>query len=208
MTADRLCCQNGCSEVPTAHVRKQNDMIEYEERDSVLLAIGFASYAEYLNSRKWAQIRNRVLTKRGKCACCGEPATEVHHKDYRQETMIGADISGLVPVCSACHDIAEFNSDGSKATLAAANRSIDMLSSLDSISLPAQQRPWREVKADSLQDVRELRVLKTPSHLNKRKMIRDKIPQELLIQVEKKTVKKPEPIGRSYRLLMPPLPRP
>lgn len=183
-------------------------MIEYEERDAVLRAIGFASYSDYLKSRKWARIRNRVLKKRGKCACCGDTANEVHHKDYRQQTMIGADLSGLVPVCSACHDIAEFNSDGSKATLAAANRSIDMLSSLESIAIPKQQRPWREVKADSVQDVRALRVLKTASHLNKRRMIRDKIPKELLIQVEKKTVKKPEPIGRSYRLLMPPLPKP
>jgi hypothetical protein len=177
-------------------------MIEYEQRDAVLRAIGFGSYAEYLNSRLWARIRHRVLKKRKTCVCCGEPANEVHHKDYSLETMKGERLSGLSPLCSTCHDIAEFDADGSKATLGSANQKIDMLSALDRTPMPRRQSPlWQRPVELSDKALKRERA-KYPS---KRKMILAAIPAELIPSPSPEVTTKRPSIPRGMRMLMPAL---
>jgi hypothetical protein len=97
-------------------------MIEYTRRDALLKELGFASYAEYLQSDLWARIRRRVLGRyRSKCQACGGPASEVHHKHYSLKVLSGKHIIGLKAICRECHARIEF-ADGMKTALPVANR--------------------------------------------------------------------------------------
>ena len=81
-------------------------------RDTILSRMGFSNYAEYLSSSLWRAIRNRAMKKAGKkCSVCGEPATEVHHRDYSEATLRGTDAGSLTCLCAVCHDLAEFDGD-------------------------------------------------------------------------------------------------
>jgi hypothetical protein len=76
----------------------------YEYRDKVLLRMGFASYREYLNSDLWQSIRDRVLSENKKCRCCKVNDSQcVHHHDYKQHTLKGKTLRGLVALCNECH---------------------------------------------------------------------------------------------------------
>jgi hypothetical protein len=89
--------------------------VEYEQRNMVLSRMGFNTYADYLNSSLWRAIRNRALKQaKGKCALCGEDASEVHHTSYSEDVMRGKDQSGVTCLCHTCHDLAEF--DGERKT--------------------------------------------------------------------------------------------
>jgi hypothetical protein len=70
-----------------------------------LAALGFASYAAYLNSALWAGIRARVYGTKGRicirCKC--HAATQIHHVNYEPDTLSGRSIIGLVPICRPCH---------------------------------------------------------------------------------------------------------
>jgi hypothetical protein len=94
-------------------------------RDASLKALGFRSYADYLRSPMWRQISANVLAKaRYRCKCCGERATQVHHKSYDVTTMRGANRGNLIPMCGACHKAAEFDGER-KVELAEANARAD-----------------------------------------------------------------------------------
>jgi hypothetical protein len=63
-------------------------------------------YREYLASRLWRDIRKQVLeTAHHECAGCADRATEVHHRDYRPRVLSGEDLSPLVALCRACHEM-------------------------------------------------------------------------------------------------------
>ena len=66
------------------------------------------SYNEYLASPEWASIRLEVLRLHDhECACCGEKATQVHHRDYRPRVLRGEDMNALVLVCKRCHELVD-----------------------------------------------------------------------------------------------------
>lgn len=58
---------------------------------------------EYLKSAAWKAKREKVMERDNKkCIYCGEKATEVHHKDYKD---IGQeDLSNLIALCNRCHN--------------------------------------------------------------------------------------------------------
>ena len=90
----------------------------YATRNETLKKIGFGSYAEYLRSDLWACVRERAFTMKGKaCVRCGRKATSLHHADYKEPTLTGDDVSGLLPVCGRCHEMAERGPDGAKTTI-------------------------------------------------------------------------------------------
>lgn len=94
----------------------------YALRNKVIEDMGFASYAEYLRSGLWRSIRARVL-KRAKnhCHICHGAATQVHHRRYYRKVMEGKWLSHLNAVCATCHELGEFDDDGQKVDLYAAN---------------------------------------------------------------------------------------
>ena len=62
----------------------------------------FIEKKEYMNSEDWKSIREYVMKKyNGKCYCCKEPATDVHHETY--ERLFQEIPSDLKPLCRACH---------------------------------------------------------------------------------------------------------
>jgi hypothetical protein len=99
----------------------------YGDRNTILRRMGFKSYAEYLRSDTYKQIRRRAFKEYGEfCEVCGEPAAGLHHSDYSKETLEG-DISGLVPLCVECHEHVEISRNGKKRTLADANRLLESM---------------------------------------------------------------------------------
>ena len=98
----------------------------YTERNKNLLALGFRSYAEYLNSEMWKIIRGLAFEKHGtSCVSCEKRATQLHHSSYDMKTLAGADLSHLHPVCKQCHEAAEIV-DGEKASHKNANEKIGL----------------------------------------------------------------------------------
>lgn len=59
-------------------------------------------YANYLASAGWRWRRGVILVLgEGRCAKCGEPAEQVHHKSYKHR---GAEkLDELEPLCETCH---------------------------------------------------------------------------------------------------------
>ena len=105
-----------------------------------LRRLQYSSYQAYLRSPLWAGIRSAVLARYcGKCLVCGEEATEVHHLRYDEETLSG-DLSGLTPICRACHKRIHFTSAGKRRSLGEANwvmvRRYDRLRELGTDRLP------------------------------------------------------------------------
>lgn len=61
-------------------------------------------YEAYLISDEWRRISRAVKKAAGgKCACCPNKATQVHHRCYRPRVMSGADTSLLIALCGTCH---------------------------------------------------------------------------------------------------------
>lgn len=111
--------------------------LAYIDRDATLASLGFRSYAAYLRSKMWRNIRANVLAKAKGCACCGADATVVHHRDYEADTLRGARLNALVPLCEDCHTYAE--TDG-EHTLADANARLDRLIAETPASKPVDQK--------------------------------------------------------------------
>lgn len=97
-------------------------MNRYQQRESVLKSMGFATYADYLQSPLWAKVRRRLFKRCSTCPC-GKPATEAHHMSYKRRYLEGRGKihKFIVPVCRACHQRIEFDAGG-KTALGHANR--------------------------------------------------------------------------------------
>lgn len=94
----------------------------YRDRDVILRDIGFARYADYLESDLWKSIRARAIALHGdKCRLCGQPANRVHHLGYGKAVLLGLSLKPLVPLCDYHHHVIEFDGDGSKRTLSQAH---------------------------------------------------------------------------------------
>lgn len=62
-----------------------------------------STYAEYLRSPRWAELRKETIKRDGDCCnvCGGEQSLHVHHGTYAR---LGAELPGdLVTLCSPCH---------------------------------------------------------------------------------------------------------
>jgi len=101
---------------------------EYIIRNETLLRLGFSSYDEYLQSDLWRRIRKKAMRANDRqCVLCGATATEVHHTDYSEETLLGKNPDALLPLCNTCHAIAEFDTEGDKRSLNQANSTLGLL---------------------------------------------------------------------------------
>ncbi len=95
----------------------------YHDRDSLITALGYADYQDYLRSAEWKKIRAVVLRRyRYKCALCSSKAKAVHHITYSRAVLLGEDKAGLVPVCKQHHLIIEFDDDREKRSLQEAKK--------------------------------------------------------------------------------------
>lgn len=83
-------------------------------QNKVLLALGYDSYAEYLEGAAWKAIRSAKLAVDPLCEICDANAEAVHHIAYDRETLVGKNAAGLVSVCNQCHRDIEFTSSGRK----------------------------------------------------------------------------------------------
>ncbi len=84
-----------------------------DERELTLLMSGLnpeprqpsadTPYGRYLQSPEWKWRRSIVMVLgRGRCACCGAVADQVHHLSYARK---GRELlRDLLPVCGPCHD--------------------------------------------------------------------------------------------------------
>lgn len=67
-----------------------------------LTRLGFDSYADYLTSDHWQDVRRRYRASGRPMVCiCGVPSQALHHQTYER---IGCEeLDDLVPLCNACH---------------------------------------------------------------------------------------------------------
>lgn len=97
----------------------------YAYRQEVLNRNGFASYADYLASDLWADIRRRVLERDGGCCViCSKTASQVHHTSYGDVTIRGERLDKLFSLCGSCHVGVEFKG-GVKQTFEGAKRQLE-----------------------------------------------------------------------------------
>jgi 5-methylcytosine-specific restriction endonuclease McrA len=60
--------------------------------------------SRYTNDPRWKRVRARVLDDRNDCERCGEPATDVHHKDERGLAgPEGYEVANCEALCHSCH---------------------------------------------------------------------------------------------------------
>ena len=84
-------------------------MSQYDLRDLTLKRLGLGNYPRYLRSDLWESIRYMVWERDGgTCQACGRRGHSTHHRNYRGETLLGEDLSGLILLCKGCHRRIEF----------------------------------------------------------------------------------------------------
>ncbi len=74
-----------------------------EKLDEGARALGYAGYADYLQSPHWRELRRMVLERdEHRCRRCGSPKhLQVHHRFY---TRLGTEpLGALVTLCGRCH---------------------------------------------------------------------------------------------------------
>ena len=97
-------------------------MNAYQQRNEILLKLGYVDYQQYLNSSLWKSISRRVLeVAEHKCRRCDSDARQVHHLEYTEAALKGQDDSKLFPTCRSCHKYAERTKGGRKRSLKQAN---------------------------------------------------------------------------------------
>jgi hypothetical protein len=75
-------------------------------------------YAEYLQSALWRKIRRRVLERdEGLCRICGGRATQVHHRTYHYDVIVGKNDEACVSLCARCHKRIEFTPEGERRSI-------------------------------------------------------------------------------------------
>ncbi|MFA5381876.1 MAG: hypothetical protein WC356_01835 [Candidatus Micrarchaeia archaeon] len=102
----------------------------YKQRNISLQKLGFKTYQEYLCSDLWRKIRRKVLGReKNICQICHKNiATQIHHHNYKYETLRGdkRKLRHLVAICGDCHKKAEFSDCGDKSSLPEANERMNL----------------------------------------------------------------------------------
>lgn len=93
----------------------------YSVRNEILKNMGYETYSDYLDSKRWKRIRAEVLDRNPNCVRCGDTATQVHHSQYTNANLVGNSIEHLHPVCRPCHEFAEIGRHSRKLSLQQAN---------------------------------------------------------------------------------------
>jgi hypothetical protein len=91
-----------------AYKEAKDEPTTYYEKNLLLIKLGYDSYQAYQNSHLWRSIKRRIPAS-DVCALCGDRASLIHHMDYHKNTLLGNDISGLIPLCNKCHHLIEFD---------------------------------------------------------------------------------------------------
>lgn len=82
----------------------------YWRRNARVNALLHMTWQQYLDSPLWRSIRASALSRDNHaCQLCGSVATEVHHRDYNADTILGKSPSSLMSVCRSCHKAIEFD---------------------------------------------------------------------------------------------------
>jgi len=85
--------------------------LTYQERNSLLSDLGFASYGDYLQSELWQKVRLAAKTLHGKrkCSLCAKKKRlEAHHYAYTAANLSGVSPEHIFFICSKCHRKVEF----------------------------------------------------------------------------------------------------
>jgi hypothetical protein len=114
----------------------------YSQRDKILSKMGYSTYAAYLESSLWSNIRNGVMSACGRrCCACKKKANQVHHSEYTEANLSGDSTAGLHPICHKCHSIIEFDDTGQKLfDMVVVNARLDALIA-NPIIVPVAQKP-------------------------------------------------------------------
>lgn len=111
--------QRGLNSVAYANKRKplsKRASRAYGKRNANLRELGFANYSAYLASPLWRSIRQQVLADDPVCSVCRTKwATQVHHRQYDKDTLLGKALAQLTPICAACHHTSEVGDKGKRS---------------------------------------------------------------------------------------------
>jgi 5-methylcytosine-specific restriction endonuclease McrA len=119
----------------------------YGQRGKTLLALGYPSYQLYLESELWAGIRKRVIERDGQlCRVCKFLAKEVHHTDYLEDTLTGANLDHMLSLCARCHHKIEFHGDW-KRTMEQAN--LELVKLLEKPRDKKKQKPQKRSEPET-----------------------------------------------------------
>ena len=77
----------------------------YIDRNNRLSWLGYTSYREYLASDQWQEIRGKKLDMQPKCVACDSQASQVHHMDYFDNTLLGLCMGAMASLCEECHEL-------------------------------------------------------------------------------------------------------
>ena len=83
----------------------------FDERDAVLLSLGFGCYGDYLQSSLWEWIRSSLHgePKSSECLCCGSrTGLTWHHRSYELQVLVGNFSNAsqiIIRLCCDCHEI-------------------------------------------------------------------------------------------------------
>lgn len=98
----------------------------FGNRDKNVELLGFASYADYLQSDLWAWIRSQLMQQdNAKCcnACQSTLALGWHHTFYDLPTLAGnnPNKNTILRLCNDCHRVVHIRGDGVWVSLDIAN---------------------------------------------------------------------------------------
>ena len=63
-------------------------------------------YKEYLNTKHWKKVRDKVKARDKRCKLCnGKAPFNIHHRSYRNKGKPNKEINDLVLLCADCHDL-------------------------------------------------------------------------------------------------------
>jgi hypothetical protein len=131
----------------------------YQDRNRLLLKMGFGTYADYLESPLWDGIRQRVLERDGGlCWGCKKPATQVHHQQYTRNNLSGANLFSMVAVCGKCHSEAEMDMDRGKTPLWMANKRLGNSRKRNDVNLLFDENPEYKAARAERQSILELKA--------------------------------------------------
>jgi hypothetical protein len=75
----------------------------YRQKESVVKSEHYEVWSEYMNSKKWEDLRREVLKRADyRCELCNAPYKAVHHIRYPKKYR-GDHIDNLLAVCERCH---------------------------------------------------------------------------------------------------------
>lgn len=107
-----------------------------------LRALGM-TYAQYLRSEHWANLKRRYRESRLPQAClgCGDPRFQMHHRTY---TRLGHELlTDLMPLCGDCHQAVHDYLEDSPHTIAVTHVALRRIFGWTRGQMKKKFRPFR-----------------------------------------------------------------